>query len=192
MGCDGEPHSGRAMDACGVCGGNNLCKFEVVSVVLGDSIDSRRSRSQANLLLGSSDTMGDEWGDLYTPIMRSNSSDGAGFEDLSSEESGAHVQEKDGWGERRDSSKVEGRRRNLLSSDVVQHPLQRGPASPPESGLGLHTHEHMDIHNTLNTHTHIKETDAFLNDAMMAGTTVVIIGCALALSAWLFNRYKGC
>ena len=35
MGCDGAENSGRAVDACGVCGGTNLCKFAVQTVQIG-------------------------------------------------------------------------------------------------------------------------------------------------------------
>jgi hypothetical protein len=52
QGCDGVPHSGRAVDACGDCGGNNLCKLQVVTVMLGESMPERRSRRQTSLLLG--------------------------------------------------------------------------------------------------------------------------------------------
>jgi hypothetical protein len=34
-GCDNQLHSGKAVDACGKCGGNNLCKFEQRTFVIG-------------------------------------------------------------------------------------------------------------------------------------------------------------
>lgn len=34
-GCDGKVNSGKALDACGVCGGTNLCKFERQTYVIG-------------------------------------------------------------------------------------------------------------------------------------------------------------
>jgi hypothetical protein len=51
MGCDMVVNSGRAADACGECGGNNLCKFQAIDVMLGESIERRMSRSQTNLIL---------------------------------------------------------------------------------------------------------------------------------------------
>ena len=61
MGCDGEPNSGRAVDACEVCGGNNLCKFQVVNVEIGETIASRRSQGQTNLQLEAVESRPGTW-----------------------------------------------------------------------------------------------------------------------------------
>ncbi len=48
MGCDGVIDSGRAVDACGVCGGTNLCKFEKQTFTIGGRRAANASKADAD------------------------------------------------------------------------------------------------------------------------------------------------
>jgi len=157
MGCDKVPHSGRAVDACGQCGGNNLCKLQVVTVMLGESMPERRSRRQTSLLLDSDYTP-------HTPENVTGRRGGPGalsYASYGSEARGAELAElqveiasagEEGARERRDSQ------RSLLSTDAGAQ-VRAGSVQVGKGG----------------------GDELYLRDALVAGACVFLAGLALAL-----------